>query len=192
MQRRFFLEQDSLDCTACPVGSSTVGHTNASSALQCQPGFENSSSLVLNVRRACRRRSLQTRRALVLSELRYSRHARRRGVCRVSARPLLPYWVCAAAALSGKQLGRAGARRDRGVPLPRHSVIRLPLYIYIYFYLHTVLHTVHSLYSCDWQMDKNRAPGDRQEALRLTVFRNSVCVQAGEARFGSPDRGLQA
>ena len=39
----FFLEQESLNCTACPPGSSTRSFKNASSALDClcQQGFEN-------------------------------------------------------------------------------------------------------------------------------------------------------
>lgn len=38
-----YLDQDSLNCTACPAGSSSFEYTNASSALDClcQPGFEN-------------------------------------------------------------------------------------------------------------------------------------------------------
>jgi hypothetical protein len=41
----FFLSQ-SLNCTACPAGSSTFHYTNASSALHClcRPGFENASA----------------------------------------------------------------------------------------------------------------------------------------------------
>jgi hypothetical protein len=39
----FFLSQESLNCTACPSGSSTQHFSNASSALDCLcgPGFEN-------------------------------------------------------------------------------------------------------------------------------------------------------
>ena len=39
----FFLDQDSLNCTACPLGSGTHDFSNASSALDClcRPGFEN-------------------------------------------------------------------------------------------------------------------------------------------------------
>ena len=41
-----YLDQDSLNCTACPAGSSSFEYTNASSALDClcQPGFENAST----------------------------------------------------------------------------------------------------------------------------------------------------
>jgi len=42
----FYLSPASLNCTACPEGSSTFGYRNASSALHCvcRPGFENAST----------------------------------------------------------------------------------------------------------------------------------------------------
>lgn len=46
----FYLEQASLNCTACPEGSGTFEYTNASSLLHCVclPGFENQTILGLD------------------------------------------------------------------------------------------------------------------------------------------------
>lgn len=42
-----YLDQETLNCTACPAGSSTFEYTNASRALDClcEPGFENASTV---------------------------------------------------------------------------------------------------------------------------------------------------